>query len=249
MPSAGAATLAVARRDLGVQVTFRAMTRELVTADLADAWCQRFESLPPVRTPRAFKGQRNFAGSWWFATTQTHVAYESWLERDHLMLLDFAPDVVAVGAQPFTMALQTPSGQRKHTPDFFVRTTDGTGVVIDVRPDRRAPKDADVFDATATACTQVGWAYQRLGDITPLFASNVRWLSGFRHPRCRHDITADALLEAARTERTLGALARAVGEPVVVLPCLFHLLWSNELDARIRTRRLSMDSPVRRARQ
>jgi hypothetical protein len=33
MPSAGAATLAVARRDLGVQVTFRSMTRELVTPE------------------------------------------------------------------------------------------------------------------------------------------------------------------------------------------------------------------------
>lgn len=107
MPSAGAAISAVARRDLGVQVMFRSNTRELMTADLADAWAERFESLPPVRVPRAFKGQRNFAGSWWLATTQTHVAFESWLERDHLMLLDFAPDVVAVAAQPFTAALPT----------------------------------------------------------------------------------------------------------------------------------------------
>ena len=33
------------------------------TADLADAWSEHFESLPPDRVPRAFKGQRNFAGS------------------------------------------------------------------------------------------------------------------------------------------------------------------------------------------
>ncbi|MGK2876626.1 MAG: TnsA-like heteromeric transposase endonuclease subunit, partial [Nocardioides sp.] len=182
MPSAGAATLAVARRDLGVQVTFRSMSREPVIADLSDAWSERFESLPPVRVPRAFKGQRNFAGSWWFATTQSHVAYESWLERDHLMLLDFAPEVVAVAAQPFTAVLPTSSGPRKHTPDYFVRTVDGTGVVIDVRPDRRAAKDADVFAATGTACAQVGWDYQRLGDIAPMLAANVGWLSGYRHP-------------------------------------------------------------------
>lgn len=250
MPSAGAATLAVARRDLGVQVTFRSMARELVTADLADAWSQRFESLPPVRVPRAFKGQRNFAGSWWFATTQDHVAYESWLERDHLMLLDFAPEVVAVAAQPFTAALSTPAGPRNHTPDYFVRMADGTGVVIDVRPDARAAKDADVFDATAVACARVGWGYQRLGDITPVLAANVRWLSGYRHPRCRTDRLADALIEeAATSELTLGALASVVGDPVVVLPCLFHLLWSGELDAGIRTRRLSMSSPVQRARR
>jgi hypothetical protein len=250
MPSAGAATLAVARRDLGVQVTFRSMTRELVTADLADAWSERFESLPPVRVPRAFKGQRNFAGSWWFATTQTHVAFESWLERDHLMLLDFAPDVAAVAAQPFTMALSTSSGLRKHTPDFFVRTTDGTGVVIDVRPDGQTAKDAEVFDATAVACARVGWGYRRLGDITPILAANVRWLSGYRHPRCCTNGVADTLLAAAtESEHTIGTLARLVGDPVVVLPCLFHLLWTGDLDAGLRTRRLSMSTPVRRVRQ
>jgi hypothetical protein len=250
MPAAGAATLAVARRDLGVQVTFRSMTRELVTADLVDAWAERFESLPPVRVPRAFKGQRNFAGSWRFATTQTHVAFESWLERDHLMLLDFAPEVVTAAAQPFTALLPTSSGPRKHTPDYFVRTVDGTGVVIDVRPDRRVAKDAEVFEATADACAQVGWGYQRLGDISPVFSANVRWLSGYRHPRCRKEDVAELLLDAVTShDQTVGTLARAVGDPVVVLPCLFHLLWSGELEAGLRTRRLSMDSPVRRVRR
>ncbi|MEQ7846190.1 TnsA-like heteromeric transposase endonuclease subunit [Nocardioides kribbensis] len=116
---------------------------------------------------------------------QSHVAFESWLERDHLMLLDFAPEVVAVAAQPFTAVLPTSSGPRKHTPDFFVRTGDGTGVVIDVRPDSRAAKDADVFEATAAVCAHVGWGYQRLGDITPPFAANVRWLSGYRQVKSR----------------------------------------------------------------
>jgi len=207
------------------------MAYQLVTADLADAWAERFESLPPVRVPRAFKGQRNFAGSWWFATMQAHVAFESWLERDHLMLLDFAPAVVAVAAQPFTAVLPTAAGPRKHTPDYFVRMADGTGVVIDVRPDDRVAKDAEVFDAAASACAQVGWDYQRLGDITPMFSANVRWLSGYRHPRCRHDTVAAALIDAATAgDQTVGTLARAVGDPVVVVPCLFHLRWLGELD-------------------
>ena len=226
------------------------MTRELVTTDLADAWAERFEMVSPVRVLRAFKGQRNFAGAWWFATTSTHVAFESWLERDHLMLLDFAPDVVAVAAQPFTAVVATASGPRKHTPDYFVRMADGTGVVIDVRPDRRVAKDAEVFDATAAACAQVGWEYQRLGDIDPGFNANVRWLSGYRHPRCRNEAVAGELLDtAAAGDHTVGTLARAVGDPVAVLPCLFHLLWSGQFVAGLRTRRLSMGSPVRPARR
>ena len=34
------------------------------------------------------------SSSWWTATTGSLVGYESWLERDWLMLLDFDPDVV-----------------------------------------------------------------------------------------------------------------------------------------------------------
>lgn len=53
-----------------------------------------FEDARPVRAPAAFKGQRNFTGLWWCATTNRHVGFESWCERDHLMCLDFDPKVV-----------------------------------------------------------------------------------------------------------------------------------------------------------
>ncbi len=61
----------------------------------------RFEDVPPVRPFRFEKGLRNFAGWWYFATTDRHVGFESWLERDHLMLMDFDPEVTAVASQPF----------------------------------------------------------------------------------------------------------------------------------------------------
>jgi hypothetical protein len=50
------------------------------------------------------QGQRNFPGLWWSATTGEHVAYESWVERDVAMLLDFDPQIVAFAAQPFGFA-------------------------------------------------------------------------------------------------------------------------------------------------
>jgi fucose permease len=53
--------------------------------------------VPPVRPFRFEKGLRNFAGWWCFATTGTHIGFESWLERDHLMLMDFDPAVVCYG--------------------------------------------------------------------------------------------------------------------------------------------------------
>ena len=37
------------------------------------------------------KGAAHFPGSWWSSTTSAHVGFESWLERDHVMLMDFDP--------------------------------------------------------------------------------------------------------------------------------------------------------------
>jgi hypothetical protein len=113
------------------------------------------------------------------------VGHESWLERDRLMALDADPDVVGVAAQPMWLHWASESGRRvRHAPDFFARRGDGTGVVIDVRPDGRiGDRDAAVFAATAQMCAQVGWDYQRIGELAPVRAANLRWLSGYRHPR------------------------------------------------------------------
>jgi hypothetical protein len=73
----------------------------LTQGPLSSTWQVRFERLSPARSVHTFKGQRNFNGLWWAAMTQTHVGFESWLEREHLMLLDFDPAVVAVSSQPF----------------------------------------------------------------------------------------------------------------------------------------------------
>lgn len=67
------------------------------------------------------------------------MGYESWVERDTLMALDADPDVIAVSSQPMWLHWINAAGQaQRHAPDFFARHADGTGVLIDVRPDRRA---------------------------------------------------------------------------------------------------------------
>lgn len=69
---------------------------------LTDGWALRLEDCLPVRGFASYKGQRNHVGRWWTATAGAHVAYESWLERDWLVRLDFDADVVGgIAAQPF----------------------------------------------------------------------------------------------------------------------------------------------------
>lgn len=90
-----------------------------------------------------------------------------WLERDRLMALDADPEVVGVAAQPMWLRWTGESGRLvRHAPDYFARRADGTAVVVDVRPDQQiGEKDAAVFAATGRLCAQVGWEYQRAGEL------------------------------------------------------------------------------------
>ena len=214
---------------------------------LEDCGAVRFEGAVPVRSFRWSRGQRHFPGWWWLATTRRHVGYESWLERDHLMLLDFDPAVTGVASQPFWLHWHDGRRSRRHAPDFFARLAGGTGVVIDVRADDRIERqDAEAFEVTARSCGAAGWEFRRVGAVDPVLAANVRWLSRYRHPRCAGPPGAgDALRQAFTAPAPLLAGAAEVGDSLAVLPVLFHLLWQRELEADLGSGPLGPSSTVR----
>jgi hypothetical protein len=155
---------------------------------LAECRDVRFEDAQPVRSFPSFKGQRNLPG-WWSSTSGRHVGHESWLERDHAMLLDFDAEIVGFSSQPFRLTWPDGARRRGHVPDYFARRADGTGVVIDVRADERIePEDVETFTVTETACAEVGWVFRRVGALDPVLVGNVRWLSRYRHPRCGRQV-------------------------------------------------------------
>jgi hypothetical protein len=219
-----------------VEVEFASADGVVRRERLGGCWNLAFERVAPVRGFASFRGQRNRPGLWWFARTGEHVGHESWLERDRLMALDADPEVVGVAAQPMWLHWVTESGRRvRHAPDFFARRADGTGVVIDVRADERiGEKDAAVFAATAQVCAEVGWQYRRAGELGPVRAANLRWLSGYRHPRFAQPGLAARLGEVFAQPGPLLAGAAVAGDPVAVLPVLFGMLWRGELAADLK---------------
>ena len=98
--------------------------------------------------------------------------------------------------------------------------------MVDVRPDDRIPaEDAEVFRVTALACGQAGWEFRRAGTIDPVLRANVRWLSRYRHPRCRREPVVAGAAGGVRGPAPLLAGAAQAGDPVAVLPVAYHLLW------------------------
>lgn len=101
---------------------------------LEDCLLERFEAAQPVRPADALvlgPAELTGRGGYWSATSGRHVGYESWLERDHAIALDFDPDVVAFAAKPCRLLLRVDGRVCWHVPDFFARNADGTAKVVD----------------------------------------------------------------------------------------------------------------------
>ena len=208
----------------------------------------RFEDGMPVRQFRWSRGLGHFPGWWWAATTGRHVGYESWLERDHVRLLDFDQEITGIASQPFWLYWTGERGRRRHAPDYFARRAGGTGVVIDVCADDRIEADAEAFAVTAEVCARLGWEFWRVGEIDQVLGGNVRWLARYGHPRCagRAEVTRRLRVAFAGSAPLLAGAARA-GDPLAMLPALFHMMWRQELVADVIRERLGPATQVRTA--
>jgi hypothetical protein len=152
----------------------------------------------PSRRFKPRKGQRHLSGRWWSATEGRHVGYESWLERDAVMSLDWDKAVTGIASQPFWLSWTGGDGRvRGHVPDYFAERADAPGLVVDCRPvDRRNSGDLARFGATRRACGLAGWEYRLAGALDPVTTANLRWLAGYRHPRCCVPASAEVLRAA-----------------------------------------------------
>lgn len=105
----------------GELIDYRPAEGELVAQIPVDElWSVPLEKCAPVRKAPSYKGQKNFTGEWWCLTTQSHLPFESWVERDFLIAADFDPQIVGISVQPLTFRFPSAAGrQREHTPDVF----------------------------------------------------------------------------------------------------------------------------------
>lgn len=232
----------------GFEVTYAERDGQEVRTGLEGLRCADFAVCRPVRSFPSYPGQRNYPGWYWSATMGRRVGFESWVERGHLVALDFDPEVTAIASQPFWLSWRTPAGKvRRHAPDFFARLADGGALVIDSRPLEVADAgDREAFAAARAACGLLGWGYAVCGEMDPVVAANHRWIAGYRHPRCGEPETEARLLKAFGSGLELMKGAEAAGDPLATLPVLFHVMWRRELTVDL-SLVLSHRSVVRRA--
>jgi hypothetical protein len=162
----------------------------------------------PWRTARSARGQEHYPGYYWSATTGGHVIYESRLELARLLLADYAPDVVAIAAQPFLLRAQAGGRARRHVPDFLLLHAGQTVRVVNVKPAARLadPAIAEALAWPGELFEARGWGHEIWTGAEPVFLANVRFLAGYRRPGMPPDAVTDATRDEIRPGECLGGL-------------------------------------------
>ncbi|MFE0448148.1 TnsA-like heteromeric transposase endonuclease subunit [Streptomyces fungicidicus] len=204
-------------------------TERLLPADqAADV---SFETCLPARDIPSYAGQMHTPGFYWAASSDTVLGYESYLEARWMKLLDFDANVACFAAQPFIFEGIDADGTWTHYPDLFVRRTDGSVLLLDVKNPEQMdkPKVQQQARRTATACQRLGWDYQMVGEPDPQLWATVEWLAGYRRPLNAAAPTADILLFRAQHPVTIGELLALWPEPQLERAVTYHLMWHHRL--------------------
>ena len=206
-------------------------------------------SVVPWRTFRWSQGQKHYSGTFWSATEEGHVIYESRLELARLLFADFDLSVRHIVAQPFLLRADVDNVVRKHIPDYLLFTDTGP-VVVDVKPRRRlaTPANTVIFGWTRRAVESRGWRYEVWSEPPQAELENLRFLAGYRRCWLFDQELLDQLRRSDLDGVTVGAASRSVParpEPVVRAAVL-HLLWRQEFTVDL-TRPLSSGHVLRRA--
>jgi len=219
--------------DTAWSIRYRSSSRSWAESSLSEAGGIAFEHCPQVRERQKFQGSVSKRGWYYFATTTELKWCESRFEMRVLRLLDHDPEVVGVAVQPFVLHYRDEAGRASHTPDVFVRRGDGTGRVIDARPQRFAEKPEFLRQTAATevACAAAGWSYAMFSMIDPVFEANVDWLASCRHQLVDPLGCADDVLAACGEPQRMGDVVAAFPPAALTRPVITHLLWAGRLVA------------------
>ena len=188
-------------------------------------------------TRRSVSGRLAFRGT-------TSVPFESTLERDFLLRVEFLTAVAGVVAQPVVVPFTSPSGREyPYTPDYLVHRRDGPSELVEVKPAsewRRHWREwFPKWKAARRLARARGWTF-RIHDESRIRGpalETIRFLQRYRRLAPPEPVAAEliAAVAAAGRIRVDDLLARHTdaGSDRAAIQHLWHLVAGRRLDCDI----------------
>lgn len=215
----------------------------------------RLDSMSPVReigtSRRALTGRVVLSSG-------IAVGFESSLERDWLICLDFDPDVELIVEQPFSLNYDINGTTLRYTPDVLVRyrkhNDRASVVVFEVKPyeELRAEfaKYRQRFRKMVRHCREQGWRFKIVteNEIRTPYLSNAKFLRKYR-TLASQSLYMEQLLYSMKalgptTPQALLAMAYLHEEKrMAALPELWRMVALREINADLNVP-LTMQSPI-----
>ena len=204
------------------------------------------------------KNYRNLTGLVYNSRTHSLSAFESSLERDYLLLLDFDPAVECYEEQPVTIKYDDCEGRlHRYTPDVFVRYRNDANakpVLCEVkyRDDLRQhwAEYKAKFKAAHRYARERGWRFRLLTEreIRTPFLANVKFLRQYQAlvvDQAEQHLLLQALAQQPTTdvESVLAAVTTDRWRQAQLLPVLWHLVAQHQVGVDLR-HALTRGSPL-----
>jgi hypothetical protein len=191
-------------------------------------------ALKRLRSPGASAKQANTPGYYYFLKLKKYIYYESYLESTILLHLEHIGTVVELLEQPFILHNETKS----HIPDFVVKYTDNSIVIVNVKPKIFLEKPDNIADFVLAdlAAKTLGWTHQVFSELNPQYLDNLQWLLGYRNAPYRLEHFEAAINTCLQTPLPLSVLLEQLGHAYLVKPVVFHLLWHRRLFTKLHQR-------------
>jgi hypothetical protein len=190
----------------------------------------RVHDFHPVREPSRRKARMTPCGWFFSRTIERALPYESALERDVLLALDFEPDVLDLRSQPFYVRAADRAGEEEMCPDLIAEVRSERRLVIDVKPEGKL-LDPDVEARLARmmeVCELAGWEHRVRCEPAPAYLRDLRFLRGAAAVSVPPQLR-ERILDRAGEGCRFSELTGPDDDACVMRPAALALIWEHRL--------------------